>query len=117
MTAKKLNEVVQYRVERINKVLREKGEHYIRGVDRLANFKVAGAMQSITSKQALLGMWAKHIVSIMDLIERDAHGNIASYEVWDEKLTDSINYMILLDALVKENLYRVDHKEVSNENS
>lgn len=67
--------------------------------DKLHNFKIAGPLQSCTSEQALGGMLAKHVVSIFDMIRK---GSDFPMEVWDEKLTDAINYLILLKALVVE---------------
>ena len=45
-------------------------------------------------------MLAKHIVSLYDM----CFDNGASYDIgtWDEKITDSLNYLFLLKAIVKE---------------
>lgn len=45
-------------------------------------------------------MLAKHIVSLYDMCFDDG----ASYDIstWDEKITDSLNYLFLLKAIVKE---------------
>lgn len=46
------------------------------------------------------GSGPKHIVSLYDMCFADS----VSYEesVWDEKITDSLNYLFLLKAVVKE---------------
>lgn len=78
-------------------VLFEKAKQYSIGTeDRLHAFKVAASFQGITSKQALLGMLTKHLVSISDMVKSDKQYSI---ETWDEKITDSINYLLLLRAL------------------
>jgi hypothetical protein len=51
-------------------------------------------------------MWFKHIISISDLID-DLDHTIPPYELWDEKITDAINYLILLDALIHERIKTV----------
>ena len=70
--------------------------------DRLHNFKVAAEIQNCTPITALAGMMAKHTVSVYDLIKKQENGFVVSREMWDEKIGDSINYLILLSALVQE---------------
>ena len=68
--------------------------------DRLGAFKAAAALQHTTPERALAGMLAKHIVSLYDMCFDDGAG----YDIgtWDEKITDSLNYLFLLKAIVKE---------------
>jgi hypothetical protein len=47
-------------------------------------------------------MMAKHTISIYDMCYGDRNGKTYSLELWDEKITDSINYLLLLKALVTE---------------
>lgn len=67
--------------------------------DRLAHFKKAAAIMSTTPKAALLGMLSKHIVSVSDMCTDSRDYPI---EKWDEKITDSINYLLILRAIVEE---------------
>jgi hypothetical protein len=67
--------------------------------DRLHNFKVAAALQGCTPAQALAGMMAKHTVSVYDMAR---NGREYPQALWDEKITDSINYLLLLAAVVRE---------------
>lgn len=76
-----------------------KGEEYAADDDRLLNFRRAAALQSTTLRQALAGMMVKHTVSVYELAARDELANIL---VWNEKLTDHINYLLLLKAVVIE---------------
>lgn len=90
--------------ERLNKcvdVLGVKANEYATE-DRLHNFKVAAELQNCTPITALAGMMAKHTVSVYDLIQKQEQGYVVSREMWDEKIGDSINYLILLSALVQE---------------
>ena len=68
--------------------------------DRLGAFKAAAALQHTTPERALAGMLAKHIVSLYDMcFDNDTDYGIST---WDEKITDSLNYLFLLKAIVKE---------------
>ena len=68
--------------------------------DRLGAFKAAAALQHTTPERALAGMLAKHIVSLYDM----CFGSDTDYDIntWNEKITDSLNYLFLLKAIVKE---------------
>lgn len=66
--------------------------------DRLHAFKTAAALQGCTPKQALAGMLAKHAVSVFDMCA----GGEYSLDKWTEKISDSINYLLLLKAMVQE---------------
>ena len=50
-------------------------------------------------KAALMGMLSKHLISISDMCTDERQ---YSREQWDEKITDSINYFLILRALVEE---------------
>ncbi len=67
--------------------------------DRLGHFKKAAALMNITPKAALFGMFSKHIVSVSDMCMDDQEQPV---EKWSEKITDSINYLLILRALVEE---------------
>ena len=68
--------------------------------DRLGAFKAAAALQHTTPERALAGMLAKHFVSLYDMCfsERVEY----DMDTWNEKITDSLNYLFLLKAIVKE---------------
>ena len=66
-------------------------------IDRLASFKVAAALQGVSEKEALCGMLAKHIVSVYEMCRDDKQ---YSHEKWVEKITDSINYLLILRAMI-----------------
>lgn len=74
--------------------------------DRLRHFKKAAILMGCTPKQALLGMLSKHTISVADMI---TSGNNYPVEKWCEKITDSINYHLLLMALVVEEAENEKH--------
>lgn len=72
--------------------------------DVLHNFKVAGEVQGCTPIKALGGMMCKHTVSVYDLIRDFDAGKTIPLSIWNEKINDSINYLLLLNALIIEDL-------------
>lgn len=80
-------------------LLNKKAAEYAPDEDRLENFKRAAGILQQSSAQALLGMLVKHWVSIAVMIETDQVG--AQYGcLWKEKISDAINYMHLLEAVL-----------------
>lgn len=97
----RFNEVLETTIKKCIDTLSVKSNEYATE-DRLHNFKVAAEIQNCTPITALAGMMAKHTVSVYDLIKKQENGFVISREMWDEKIGDSINYLILLSALVQE---------------
>lgn len=87
-------------VEKSRSVLASKSKEYATE-DKLHNFKVAAITEGVSNRRALGGMMVKHTVSIYDLLRADECADLA---MWDEKIGDHINYLILLRALVIEEL-------------
>lgn len=117
MDTSTFNDIVQHQIERSTSTLVKKAEEYATE-DRLHNFKVAAEIQGITPRKALAGMLAKHTVSVFDMCASDESYSDA---MWDEKITDHINYLILLRAIVEEEkgaeasktVPRIDNKVIS----
>lgn len=74
--------------------------------DRLHNFRVAAELQGVSMQEALAGMMAKHTVSIYDLCNGDFTPDRG---LWDEKLTDHINYLLLLKAVFEEKMSELNN--------
>ena len=98
MTSERFERLLDEQLEQCRSVLCSKAAEYATE-DRLHNFKVAAAVQGNDPKQALAGMMAKHTVSAYDMC---ASGTDYPMELWQEKITDSINYRLLLNALVRD---------------
>lgn len=107
MTNAQFDEILSMRIDKIRTVLSSKATEYASSSDRLHNFKRAATISNRTTAQALVGMWTKHLVSILDIVDTDA-----KYEdlppirrdVLDEKIGDAINYLILLEAVLIERI-------------
>lgn len=76
---------------------------YTRENDKLYNFKRAGEILRCSPERALLGMWIKQIISIIDMVEDIEKGlGIPTVEILREKITDTITYPALLEGLIVE---------------
>ena len=101
MTQETFAKVVEEQINYCKDLLGLKGDEYdTSGNDRLHAFKSAAVLQHENQKQALAGMMAKHTVSIYDMIARTE--DTFSKEKWIEKISDSINYLLILRAIIEE---------------
>lgn len=89
--------ILLQRLEKIKTVLGNKAKEYSHEGDRFFNFRQAAKdLPSGCPKQALYGMMLKHWVSVQDLVFGRLDASLA-----DEKIGDMINYLILLEGLIK----------------
>lgn len=102
MNTKDFNNIIHEQIERCEATLCKKADEYAVGDDRLHNFKVAAGIQDCLPTTALGGMMAKHTVSVYDMLRGLEEGKSYPAELWNEKITDSINYLLLLAAAVRE---------------
>jgi hypothetical protein len=97
------DDILKERLKKTETVLAAKAREYATDDNRYHNFFRAAALQGCTPEQALMGMLSKHLVSVLDMVDATAAKN---WEAWpgkriiDEKIGDSINYLILLEALL-----------------
>lgn len=97
MTNDNFNKIVDNQLEYCRSLLCKKGEEYDSNTnDRLHSFRVAAKLQNESPAQALAGMMAKHTISIYDLIR----SGCSDLTIWNEKITDHINYLLLLKSLL-----------------
>ena len=103
MTEKKFQELLDYVIENhIKGKMCSKSAEYSRGDDKLHNFYRAAEIDRISPEEALRGMDLKHRTSISDMLDDLAFGIDCPKEVWLEKITDDINYKLLLLGLLYE---------------
>jgi len=110
MTFETFNSLVDYIVEeRIKHIMCSKSTEYARGDNKLYNFFRSAEIDGITPVEALRGMDLKHRTSISDMLDDLNKGITFPREIWEEKLTDHINYQILLWAILVElNNWEID---------
>jgi hypothetical protein len=118
------NTILEERQKKTQSILSKKAEEYASDTDRLHNFKSAAQFDDETPEKALWGMWKKHLVSIQDIINKIEHGHQhgiiyeiteEEWKVVNEKITDTVNYCILLEGLLYAR--RSIHKEKEKNNS
>ena len=103
MKAQVFDQYVAEQVDVCLKMLVGKGEDYAdtKEDDRLNHFKVAAGLMEVDQKVALIGMASKHFASVSKMC---MSGRDYSLDQWSEKITDSINYLLILWAMVHENI-------------
>lgn len=109
MKIDRFNQLVKEETDRIEKVLVTKENEYSLDNDRLSHFKHAGAMANWPAEKALYGYMLKHLMSITDMINS---GKKFPRKLWQEKMTDIHNYLILLlGVLEDDNMFEEDDKD------
>ena len=104
MNSLEFNAVFEQTLGMCRETLCAKADEYAEDDDRLHNFNIASILQGNTPIESLGGMMVKHTVSVYDLIRRTGKGAEISEAMWDEKIKDSINYLILLRGIVAEGI-------------
>lgn len=87
------------------KRLLEKKRQYREGndqLDRLQQFKMAGALRESFPSSAVAGMMVKHVTQLFTMISRYEEGEEIPEAKWKETIYDSINYHLLLLAALSE---------------
>lgn len=97
MTQEEFNEVLERRIQLIRMQLEQKRDEYANNNNVLRNFNEAARVMDNEPKEALMGMYVKHHVSVMDFVRSNVAPDPAKVQ---EKIGDMINYLILLEALL-----------------
>lgn len=100
MTHDQFKNIMDAQIKRVHDVLVVKTAEYA-SEDQLRNIKQVAKLRGVGLPQAISGMMAKHTVSIYDMVES---GKPFSMDLWDEKITDHIIWLILLRASLIENV-------------
>lgn len=102
MKTDEFHQVLNNRINLIQRTLARKASEYVENEDRLGNFKDAARSRRTIPEDALMGMRAKHETALEDYIQKLKRGEFVPLDWWLEKIGDSINYLILLEALILE---------------
>lgn len=100
MTQDRYSKLVEERLENTRQVLVVKGKEYTRNNNPLHNFDRAAQRANTIREKALLGMMLKHDVSLLDIVDDIEQGKLPTVPMLKEKIGDSINYLILLEASI-----------------
>lgn len=116
MKSEDFDKIVEQCTKIIIDSLKSKGEEYAQdNEDRLANFKRAADIEQTIPEKALIDYWVKHVVSILDIVDRLERENkktnerpfsltpeFITKELIDEKIKDLVNYPIILKTILYE---------------
>jgi len=95
--------VIEHRLSECRKVLIEKAKEYAKDEDdKLHNFNRAAQVTGECREKALFGFFLKHLVSVMDIIDEMNKDHIPNRSLVEEKIGDSINYLLLLEASIED---------------
>jgi hypothetical protein len=91
-------EILEGVLARVSAVLGVKTAEYARE-DQLHNIRLSAHLQGESLAEAVAGMMVKHTVSIYTMIK---DGRPHPEELWDEKITDHMIWLVLLKAALIE---------------
>jgi hypothetical protein len=103
MTSAEFLKIVDERIEKVKKMLFAKAKEYAKRQNRMHNFYRAAGLLGGQPVAALRGMWIKHVVSINDIIDDINDGIPVKKSMLEEKITDNIAYLFLMDGLMSNN--------------
>lgn len=102
MNRKRFNEIVEEICNDVKTILIKKGQEYNTGnEDVFENFRIAAIADKTTVEQSLWGMYMKHWVSVRKIVKDD---QLPTKELLNEKILDSVAYMILLKGIIIEQI-------------
>lgn len=90
---------IQNQMMTCEEILAKKFKEYGNHEDPFWHFERSAGLLGGTRELALMHLFAKHLTCIVEMAEDpDSY----SGDQWDEKLTDAINYLLILSAMVDE---------------
>lgn len=105
-------ESIEQQLATCRETMVQKGVEYdLSGLDPFGNFYRAAQLKNETQAEALGGMMVKHTVSIYDMIRSEDREPRSR---WIEKITDHINYLLILRAMVDQGFCARDDSEDNN---
>lgn len=106
MTETDFEYVLHNRLKKIEEVLAVKAKEYVRNEDRLHNFNVGAKLSGRIREKVLWdGFALKHYVSILDMLNDIENGKLPDEGIVEEKIGDLINYLVLLEASIKDRIW------------
>jgi len=104
MKEQEFQEVLQQRLKKIEQTLGQKAKEYAAEGDKLHNFNVGARITGQTREKVLWGFALKHYISFLDILENLDKGKLPTEAMVDEKIGDLINYLVLVEASLKDRL-------------
>lgn len=101
LSREEFNKSVQLQLNRIDSTLTKKNTEYATDDFPLHNFYESAKLLRSTPKEAAFAFMVKHLTSITDMVQSN---NVYPLELWQEKLGDAKNYLVLIECLIEEEL-------------
>jgi len=102
MNNERFTQLFEEQVERCSNLLVKKNAEYSQGGDRLSNFRQPSSLMKMHPAEVAFCYDAKHIASIQKIVHDLSNGIVPTEEMWQEKITDYLNYGFLMNACVME---------------
>ena len=119
MNRSKFNEIVDERIKLIVTSLTRKGYEYANNDEVFHNFKNAVGISFTNSPEKVAWeMMTKHLQSIKDIIEHvsvDGANGYPNNPIIEEKIGDAINYLILIEGMLKERVTKYENLTKNDE--
>lgn len=112
MTHERFNQLVDEMLETCKQTLTKKQDEYNLDKDRLSFFKEGNELTKLSPERTLYLFMFKHIKSLADMV---ASEKTYSKELWEEKIKDNINYLLLLRALLEDDKLMDEVKKPAKE--
>lgn len=88
---------IQNQMKRCEEILDKKFNEYGLHKDPYWHFNRAADLLQQSPEQVLMALFSKHLTCIVEMAEEPPY---YTRERWDEKLTDAINYLLILSSMV-----------------
>ena len=102
MNTETFNKLIEKQIERCKEVLCKKNSEYAKDTDKLSNFRQPSSLMGMSPAEVAFCYDSKHIASIQKIVHEISQGKVPTRELWEEKITDYLNYGFLMDACVRE---------------
>ena len=100
MTTNEFNKIINDQLEICKNTLTSKSNEYNQDIDeRLDCFKMGSNLSGLSMKKVLEGFMIKHTISIYQMLQENKEYDL---DKWTEKITDHINYLLILKAIIIE---------------
>jgi len=101
VSASEFEKFFEERVSKCREILIVKAREYANDEDRMKNFNTAGRMLNLRPYQVAFLYMMKHFESVYEIV---MEGREVDEKTWDEKITDLLNYLFLIDAMKKKEM-------------
>jgi len=102
MDYKTYTDIINTQIDKCQTMLTKKRAEYADDENPIGNFvRTQQLRKHKTVVNALAGHMDKHTISIYDMIEAHERGVRFPQSMWDEKITDHINYFLLLQVALE----------------